>query len=64
MMPEWARFLLAGIALFFFMAFSAVALTRAGRSPYWAVFVVIPCFFVVMVWLFAFCRWPKADKIG
>jgi hypothetical protein len=48
--------------MFFLMAFSAIALTRAGRSPYWAIFVVIPYFMIVMVWLFAFCRWPKIAK--
>lgn len=64
MLPDWARFLLAGISICIFMAFSAVALSRAGRSPYWAIFVIIPYFPIVMIWLFAFCRWPKADKIG
>lgn len=63
MLPEWLRFLLAGLTMFAFMACSAVVLTRAGRSPYWAVFVVIPYFAIVMIWLFAFCRWPKADKV-
>lgn len=62
MLPEWLRFLLAGVTMFFLMAFSAIALTRAGRSPYWAIFVVIPYFMIVMVWLFAFCRWPKIAK--
>lgn len=66
-LAQWQEFLLRGILIFCLMAFSGIALSRAGRSPYWAVFVVVPYFIVALYWLFAFCRWPKAekaDKIG
>lgn len=62
--PEPLELLTRGILIFCFMAFSAVVLGRAGRSPYWAIFVAIPYFPVVLFWLFAFCRWPKAEKAG
>lgn len=64
---QWQEYLIRGILIFCLMAFSGIVLSRAGRSPYWAVFVGIPFFPVVLFWLFAFCRWPKvekADKIG
>lgn len=66
-LSEWQEYLIRGILIFCLMAFSGIVLSRAGRSPYWAVFVGIPFFPVVLFWLFAFCRWPKIgkeDKIG
>ncbi|HYD16938.1 MAG TPA: hypothetical protein VEF76_00500 [Patescibacteria group bacterium] len=62
LLPEWARFVLAGIAIFALMASTSVILARAGRSPYWALLVVIPYMPVVLIWLFAFARWPNADR--
>lgn len=61
-LAAWQEYLIKGILLFCLMAFSGIALSRAGRSPYWAIFVVVPYFIVALFWLFAFCRWPKAEK--
>ncbi len=60
-LPDWLRFLVQGILLFVLMAFSAVILGRAGRSPYWALLVVVPVVAVVAVCAFGFCRWPRVD---
>lgn len=62
--PEWAQYLVRGVLLFVLMACSAVALSRAGRSPYWAVLLIVPYVFIVAVWVFAFCRWPRVDGKG
>lgn len=61
MMPEWAHYLIRGIAMCALMCFSAVILSRAGRSPYWAAAAIVPVPYLlpVLVWVFAFCRWPK-----
>lgn len=60
-LPEWARYLSCGLLLFALMSLSAVILSRAGKSPYWALFTVIPYMIIIAVWFFAFTKWPKAD---
>ena len=60
-LPEWARFLIMGLLLFSLMSMSAVILSRAGKNPYWALFMVIPYFCIVAIWFFAFTKWPKVD---
>ena len=61
-LPDWARFTLAGISIFMLMAATSVIAARAGRSPYWAILIVIPYAPVLLAWLFAFSRWPNADR--
>jgi hypothetical protein len=62
-LPEWAQYLTRGLLLFALMSCSAVALSRAGKSPYWALFTVIPYLVIIGVWVFAFTKWPKVDEI-
>ncbi|TAL39736.1 MAG: hypothetical protein EPN97_01900 [Alphaproteobacteria bacterium] len=60
-LPEWVRYLICGLFLFSLMSMSAVILSRAGKSPYWALFTVVPHLAVIAVWFFAFTKWPKVD---
>jgi len=60
-LPEWAQYLTRGLLLFALMSLSAIILSRAGKSPYWALFTVIPYIAVVAIWFFAFTKWPKVD---
>lgn len=60
-LPEWAQFLTMGLLLFSLMALSAVILSRAGKSPYWALLTIIPYLCIVAIWFFAFTKWPKVD---
>lgn len=61
-LPEWANYLARGIFLFTTLAFTAVVLGRAGRSPYFAFLVIIPYVQIAAVWFFAVCLWPRPDK--
>lgn len=61
-LPVWAQYLTQGLLLFALMSLSAVILSRAGKSAYWALFTVIPYMAVVAIWIFAFTRWPKIDE--
>ncbi len=63
-LPEWAQYLTQGLLFLVLIASSAVALTKAGRSPYWALLMIVPYGAIVAVWLFAFCRWPKVTASG
>jgi hypothetical protein len=38
--------------------FSALVLKKAGLSPWWALISLIPIVNVVMLWVFAYARWP------
>lgn len=64
-MPVWLEYLIAGLMAFITLACAGVVLARAGRSPFWALVLVLPYAQVIAVWIFAFCRWPrvKDDKV-
>jgi len=55
----WQQYLLRGLLISLLLVASAVAATRAGRSPYWALLMIVPYGAVVALWLFAFTAWPK-----
>lgn len=61
-LPLWAEYLLKGLTILCMMAFPAVAVGRAGRSPYFALLLMIPLVNVAAVWAFAYARWPNRDK--
>ncbi len=42
-------------------AFSRV-IARAGYSPWWALLGVVPVVNVVMLWVFAFSKWPALPE--
>ena len=68
MPPEWAQFLLQGISIFVLLSCGAVIAARAGRNPYWSLLFLVPFVYVpavvVMFWIFAFVKWPKALPDG
>lgn len=62
MLPDLSpqvELLIQGLCLFAQLAFAAMILSKAGRSPYFAVLAIIPYVFIVAIWVFAFTRWPK-----
>ncbi|MCE9507402.1 MAG: hypothetical protein K8R48_03670 [Alphaproteobacteria bacterium] len=61
-LPLWGQYLLQGILLFISIACAAVVLTRAGRSPYFALLIAVPYVQIIALWLFAFSVWPKRKK--
>lgn len=64
MVNETLILLFQGLMLFAQMTLACVVVTRAGRSPYWALLAIVPFFYllVIGVWVFAFCRWPKMER--
>lgn len=64
MLPDWAQLLVQGLGLGLLMVAGAVAASRAGRSPYWGLCIIIPYLSIAVIWAFAFCEWPteKGDK--
>jgi hypothetical protein len=54
----WQVVLLVLFALTLYF-FSRVV-KKAGYSPWWALLGVIPVLNIVLLWVFAFARWPRA----
>lgn len=61
-MPEWLAYLIAGLTIFAMMASACVIATRAGRSPYWGMLVIVPFLAPLLIWVFAYSRWPAQEK--
>jgi hypothetical protein len=61
-LPLWGQYLLQGILVFISVACAAVALSRAGRSPYYALLIVIPYAQIIALWVFAFTPWNIRKK--
>jgi hypothetical protein len=52
--------LLAFAALIFFL--TRKILIKAGFDPNWAFCLIIPVVNIIMIWVFAFAKWPKLKK--
>lgn len=63
-MPAWLSYLIGGLTIFAMMASGAIIATRAGRNPYWGMLVIVPFLAPVLIWVFAYARWPSLDKTG
>jgi hypothetical protein len=50
--------LVFALALYFFSR----ALAKAGFSPWWALLGVVPLVNLILLWVFAFARWPALPE--
>ena len=53
----WHWLILLIIALMVFVPFGKI-LSRTGHSPLWAILLIIPIVNWVVIWVFAFKKWP------
>lgn len=42
---------------------SGRVINRAGFSPWWALVLVVPLLNVILIWAFAFARWPAQEAL-
>jgi len=42
----------------------AIVLRKAGYSPWWVIVAFIPMINMIMLWVFAFSRWPIEERAG
>ena len=65
--PEW-HWIMAIVMPLLFIILVAVPvaniLHRAGRSRWWTIFAFVPLLNGIGLWVFAFSRWPKLDKLA
>jgi len=51
---HWVVLLLLILPLFFF----GRAVGKAGFSPWWVLLGIVPVVNVIMLWVFAYAKWP------
>ena len=49
------------LVLAFALWMSVRVLQKAGISGFWAITQIIPFVNIIMIWVFAFSRWPAVD---
>ena len=49
------------LVLAFSLWMSVRVLQKAGISGFWAITQIIPIVNIIMIWVFAFSRWPAVD---
>lgn len=51
---HWMVVILIVLPLVFFSR----AVSKAGFSPWWTLFALVPIANVIMLWVFAYAKWP------
>lgn len=57
----WGSLLALVISLAIFYPYVRV-LRRAGFSGWWFLLMFVPVVNVIMIWVFAFVKWPAVDR--
>lgn len=57
-MDTLSAFLVIGVYGLLILFFGRI-LKKAGFSHWWALFVLIPGIGIIMLWIFAFSKWPR-----
>lgn len=55
---SWQSLLVQSLVLTYMLVAGGWVLAKAGRSPLWVLFLVIPHIAVIAIWAFAYARWP------
>lgn len=58
-MPMWAANLMLGLLLAGLLSASGFVLARLGRSPLWALLLLVPMVQIIAYWVFAYKPWPR-----
>ena len=58
----WQSYLIIGMLILLFVAFSGMVLIRTGRSPLWCLALLVPVVQIIALWALAFADWPNIDE--
>ena len=61
-LEPWQFYLIISIVMTYTMVAGGWVLAKAGRSPLWVLFLLVPYVNVVAIWIFAYMRWPFVDR--
>lgn len=60
--PNWVEYTLVGFLIMYFMYACGMILARIGKSPAWCLLLFIPFVQIIVLWIFAFMKWPAFEK--
>lgn len=60
-LPPWGFYTIISVLMTYWISIGGWALARAGRSPLWVLLLCVPWVNVVVVWMFAYARWPALE---
>ncbi len=60
-LEPWQLLLFISVVMTYSMVAAGWVAAKAGRSPLWALLLLVPYVNVLAVWLFAYARWPFVD---
>lgn len=52
-------YLLVPVFALFVLWLGNKILLKAGLDGWWALILLVPVVNIIMIWVFAFCRWPN-----
>ena len=61
-LPDWLIYLVVSVLITYTLCVAGIVLLRTGRSPLWALALLIPYAGVVLAWLLAYIRWPRLER--
>jgi hypothetical protein len=61
-LPPWATLLLVACILMYGMYLAGKILARTGVNPAFALLLLVPFVQIVVVWVFAYMRWPAYEN--
>lgn len=61
-LEPWQFYLIISLVMTYTMVAGGWVLAKAGRSPLWVLFLLIPYVNVLAIWVFAYMRWPFVDR--
>lgn len=62
-LEPWQFYLIISVVMTYTMVAGGWVLAKAGRSPLWVLFLLIPYVNVLAIWVFAYMRWPFVDRV-
>lgn len=60
-LEPWQFLLILSVVLTYTLVAGGWVLAKAGRSPLWVLFLLVPYVNVIALWVFAYSRWPYVD---
>lgn len=61
-MPPALGYLLLGLIIMGWISAAGFVLARLGYRPLWAFALVVPFVQTIVLWLFAYSRWPREKQ--
>ena len=58
--PVFSGLIFLGVSIWCF----ARILIKAGRSPWWSLTMILFPINLILIWVFAYSRWPIIDEFG